>query len=92
MQNTTIIAASNGSIAITATDFENVLLEKYPADQAEVLRFWYFTSRERSWGLTRLARETGLSSTVLHRLFRGEYPADPATSISKLKRARESFR
>jgi DNA transposition AAA+ family ATPase len=87
-----IPAAGSGSLAITATDFEGVLANIYTEEQAEVLRFWFFTARERGWKLSRIANETGLSTTVLHRLFRGEYPADPASSIAKLIRARQSFR
>jgi DNA transposition AAA+ family ATPase len=82
----------NGSLGISANDFELVLSQTYTPDQTDVLRFWFFLARERQWGTQRLARETGLSTTVLYRLFRGEYPADPASSIDKLQRARASFR
>ena len=41
--------------------------------------------------LKKLADLTGVSTTVIHRLFRGEYGADPASSIAKLEKARATF-
>jgi DNA transposition AAA+ family ATPase len=84
-------AANTGSLSISAADFELVLSSSYPEDQQETLRFWFFTAKEHNWGLKKLHAMTGLSTTVLYRLFRGEYPADATLSIQKLARARENF-
>lgn len=93
MSNTALLpaAAATGSLSISAHDFERVLKNTYTQSQQETLRFWYFTAKQKNWGLKRLADVTGVSSTVIHRLLRGEYQADPASSILKLDRARETF-
>jgi DNA transposition AAA+ family ATPase len=86
-------ASSNGgSLAIAAHDFEQVLSTKYDPDAQAVLRFWYFTAKEHQWNLARLAKVTGISTTTLFRLFRGEYQADSKSSVTKLLRAQENFR
>jgi DNA transposition AAA+ family ATPase len=84
-------ASNTGSLSISAQDFESVLKTTYPQDQQDILRFWFFTAKEHNWGLKKLAAVTGISTTVLHRLFRGEYGADPASSIQKLEKARANF-
>jgi DNA transposition AAA+ family ATPase len=88
----TIQRPTGGSLSIAADEFEIVLASKYSEEHAEILRFWYFTAREHNWNLGRLAKQTGISTTTLHRLFRGEYGADEATACAKLARSRESFR
>lgn len=86
-----IAPVATGSLAISAAEFEKTLTTTYDATQQEILRFWYFTAKQHNWGLKKLASITGISTTVLHRLFRGEYNADPGSSLAKLARARESF-
>lgn len=85
-----------GGRSISAADFESVMrtLEaegRYSSDEAETLRFWFFTARERGWSLGRLSQAAGVSTTVLSRLFRGIYPADAARIMVTLRRARENF-
>lgn len=84
-------AAATGSLSISAQDFEGVLKNTYSQAQQEILRFWFFTAKEHNWGLKKLAAVTGISTTVLHRLFRGDYGADPTSSIQKLDKARANF-
>jgi len=82
---------STGSLSIASHDFEAMLPTIYDAAAQETLRFWFFAAKEHNWGLKKLADLTGISTTVIHRLFRGEYPADPAASILKLEKARANF-
>lgn len=88
---------SGGSnLAVSAHEFEALMVKAtasstYSADQVETLRWWYFTAKQHSWNLARLAKNTGLSTTTLYRLFRVDYSADPAPSITKLVKARENF-
>ena len=89
--NRILHASSSGSLPIASHDFEVVLTDIYPEEQQEILRFWFFTARKHNWNLTRLAKATGISTTVLYRLFLGTYPADPTSSLSKLDAARKSF-
>jgi DNA transposition AAA+ family ATPase len=83
--------AAAGSFAIAAHDFESVLTTVYQPDDQEILRFWFFAAKERGWSLTKLSTVTGISTTVISRLFRGIYPADGSAIIAKLRKARESF-
>jgi len=92
--NTTLLIpapSSAGSLNIGAHDFEVILANHYDEHAAEVLRFWFFTSKKLNWNLGRLAKATGLSTTVLHRLFRGEYPANPSNAIATLDSVRSNF-
>lgn len=82
---------STGSLSIAAHDFEVTLRNVYDASAQDTLRFWFFSAKEHNWGLKKLADLTGVSTTVIHRLFRGEYGADPASSIAKLEKARATF-
>ena len=93
MSNTSILPAptATGSLSISAPDFERVITQAYEPAQQETLRFWFFNAKQHNWGLKKIASLTGVSTTVIHRLFRGEYGADPASSIQKLERARENF-
>jgi DNA transposition AAA+ family ATPase len=81
----------SGPLPNLVGDFEGVLAANYDAKTAEVLRFWFFTAREQGWNLARLAKTTGVSTTTLYRLFRGEYSADAANTAEKLIKARETF-
>jgi DNA transposition AAA+ family ATPase len=80
-----------GSLAISAPSFEAVLAQKYAPADADILRWWFFAAREKGWSLGHISRLTGISTTVLSRLFRGEYQADPATMLRALDRARETY-
>jgi DNA transposition AAA+ family ATPase len=84
-------AAQTGGIAIAAHEFEAVLTATYDEAQQEILRFWFFAARERNWSLGKLSQTTGVSTTVLSRVFRGIYPTDGAAIIEKLRKARENF-
>lgn len=84
-------SSNGGSLAIAAHNFEQVLLDKYDEESAEVLRFWYFTAKEHGWNISRLSKVTGISTTTLFRLFRGEYPADHKSAVAKLEKAKENF-
>jgi DNA transposition AAA+ family ATPase len=91
MSTVTTTAPASASFTISAVDFEQVLKTVYTEEQAEVLRFWFFSARDRLWSLSRLAEATGISPTSLTRVFRGIYPTNPAEIIAKLARARETF-
>jgi DNA transposition AAA+ family ATPase len=90
---TTLIpaAASTGSLSISAHDFEKTIAAVYDEAAQETLRFWFFTAKERNLSLGPLAQMTGVSSSVLSKIFRGVYEADPASSIEQLRRARGTF-
>jgi DNA transposition AAA+ family ATPase len=83
--------ANTGGISIAAHEFESTIATAYEPAQQEILRFWFFAARERNWSLGRLAQLTGVSTTVLSRIFRGIYPTDGAAIIDKLRKARETF-
>ncbi len=92
MKTTVIPAApATGSLSISAHDFEKTIAAVYDAGAQETLRFWFFTAKERNLSLAALAQMTGLSSTVLSKLFRGVYDADPGSAIEQLRRARGNF-
>jgi DNA transposition AAA+ family ATPase len=82
----------SGPLPNLVGDFEGVMAANYDAKTADVLRFWFFTAREQGWNLTRLAKTTGVSTTTLYRLFRGEYAADAGNAAARLIMARETFR
>jgi DNA transposition AAA+ family ATPase len=88
--STAIVASPShtGSLNIAAHDFELVLRNHYDDHSSEVLRFWFFTAKKHGWNLKKLANVTGLSTTVIYRLFRGEYPADPSSAVATLDAAR----
>jgi DNA transposition AAA+ family ATPase len=83
--------ALSGPLPDLVGDFESVLAAKYDDKTADVLRFWFFKSRELGWNLARLAKITGVSTTTLYRLFRGEYSADAGKSAERLIQARETY-
>lgn len=80
-----------GSLAIASHDFETTLTKTYTEEDHEILRFWFFAAKERAWSLGRLSQITGVSTTVLSRVFRGIYQTDGTAIISKLRKARENF-
>ena len=89
-------APAGTNLAVSAHEFEGLMTEAvakgtYTTAQVEVLRWWYFTAKQHGWNLQRLAKNTGISTTVLYRLLRVEYQADPANSITKLERAKDNF-
>jgi DNA transposition AAA+ family ATPase len=82
--------ANTGSYGIATQDAERVF-NGYPSSAREVIRFWFFLGKERSWSLTKLAEVTGVSTTVLSRLFRGVYPAGLDSVVATLAKARDQF-
>lgn len=96
MSSTAVIPAASpsytGGLTISPHDFELVLHNHYDESSAEVLRFWFFTAKQKNWNLKKLSAVTGMSTTVLYRLMRGEYPADPHTAIATLDAARQTIR
>jgi DNA transposition AAA+ family ATPase len=82
---------STGSLAISAHEFEKTLISTYTEEDHDTLRFWFFAAKERSWSLGKLAHVTGVSTTVLSRIFRGIYQTDGSAIIQKLRKARENF-
>lgn len=93
MTQPTIITAApaTGSISISAPDFEAVIAAKYTDLEQETLRFWFFLAKDKNYSLGALANVTGVSSTSIHRVFRGIYGADASGIIDRLRRAREKF-
>jgi DNA transposition AAA+ family ATPase len=88
--NTPERTSSHGSLNLSAQNFE-VALSKYDPDSADVLRFWFFTARERGWSLPKLQEATGISTSTLSRVLRNIYEGDTPGIIEKLRRARENF-
>lgn len=92
--NTTAVIPSpsyTGGLTISPHDFELVLHNHYDEHSSEILRFWFFTAKQNNWNLKKLAQVTGLSTTVIYRLLRGEYPADPSNAIAALDAARQTI-
>ncbi len=69
--------------------FEGVIVN-LPVDQAEILRWAYFRGKELGLSLSALARNLGVSSTTLSRVFRGVYNADIASLCDTLRKVRAS--
>lgn len=93
---TPVPAISGSNLGVAAHEFEPGMTAAvtggtYTEADVETLRWWYFTAKQHGWNLAKLAKATGVSTTVIYRLFRGEYNADPSSSIAKLSRARETF-
>lgn len=84
--------SSTGSLGISADAFEQIITKTYDHEGQEILRFWFFTARLRNWSLGKLQQVTGVSTTVLSRIFRGIYQTDGTAIISKLSKAKETFR
>jgi DNA transposition AAA+ family ATPase len=82
---------ATGSLSIAAHDFEGMLKRTYNEQDHDVLRFWFFAAKERGFSLGKLAQVTGVSTTVLSRIFRGIYQADTDSMMKKLRQARENF-
>lgn len=79
------------NLSISAHEFEAVITGTYNAETQQILRFWFFAAKDRSWSLGKLASVTGVSTTVLSRLFRGIYPVDSDNMTQKLAKAKENF-
>jgi DNA transposition AAA+ family ATPase len=84
-------APATGSLSIAAHEFEKTIATVYDTPAQEILRFWFFTAKERNWGLGKLAQATGLSTTVISRILRGVYQADTSAAVEALRQARENF-
>ena len=89
--STTASPSYTGGLTISPHDFELVLHNHYDEHAAEVLRFWFFTAKAKNWNLKKLAAVTGMSTTVIYRLMRGEYPADSSNAIATLDAARSTL-
>lgn len=82
----------NKGFGVSTEDFDVSLAKNYPhPDHQRVLRFWFETAKDKGWSLSDLARHTGQSTTVISRLFRGIYNADPTSAIDKLMMSMERF-
>lgn len=81
---------ATGSYSIASDQFE-LVLQTYTPEAAECLRFWFYLGKERNWSLGKLQNVTGVSTTVLSRLFRGKYNAGTESVIESLNKARASF-
>lgn len=81
---------SGNHLSITADGFYHVL-QTYPQEQRDPLAFWFDLAKDRSWKLTELAKQSGVSSTTISRLFRGKYEGDVAGQIARLAQAMESW-
>jgi DNA transposition AAA+ family ATPase len=79
-----------GSLSISAADFETVC-KTYDQDSADTLRFWFSLHHDRNWSLGRIHTITGISPTVLSRVFRNIYDGDTPGIIRKLASARETL-
>lgn len=82
--------SGNGSFSISSHNFEQTLVN-LPTEQADVLRFWFYLSKERGWSLTKLQDATGVSTTVLSRVFRGIYSAGLDRVTESLSKAKASY-
>ena len=82
---------ATGSLSIASHDFESTIATTYQKEDHDVLRFWFFAAKERGWSLGKLAQVTGISTTVMSRIFRGIYQTDGSAIIAKLRKARENF-
>src|SRR5688572_3992029 len=89
MSETTQSPHAGTNYQISPDLFEGVIA-KLPEDQAEVLRWCYFYGKENGLTLTALARNVGVSSTTLSRVFRGVYNAEPDSLCETLAKARAS--
>lgn len=83
--------ANTGSLGVSADQFETTIAKNYDSAAQDILRFWFFTARDRNWSLGRLEKATGVSTTVLSRVFRGVYQTDAALVIGKLTKAKLTF-
>lgn len=100
MPNTAVIPAAPESGIVsqyhntnynTAPDVFEKVISELPAEQQDILRFWYFLGKERNWSLSKLATKSGSTSSTLSRVFRGEYNAELDSLCAKLRKAKESF-
>jgi DNA transposition AAA+ family ATPase len=82
--------AGNKGFSVSTEALDDTLAN-YPAAHVEILRWWWDLAKERAWSLSVLARQCGVSSTVLSRVFRGEYNAEIDSTIEKLARAKANF-
>jgi DNA transposition AAA+ family ATPase len=80
-----------GSLSIAAHTFEAILTNTYSPEDHDILRFWFFAAKERGWSLGKLCQVTGISTTVLSRIFNGKYQTDGLSIIAKLRKARETY-
>lgn len=82
--------SATGSLNISTENFESAITI-YDGESADVLRFWFFTARERGWSLPKLQDATGISTSTLSRVLRGVYGGDVPGTIEKLRRAQANF-
>jgi len=79
-----------GSYGIAAHNFE-ATLNNYPEATREVLRYWYYLGKDKSWSLAKLQHAAGVSTTTLSRVFRGVYGAEIESVIATLERAKLTY-
>jgi len=75
---------------ISADNFEKVI-SKLPADQSEILRWWFFYGKENELSLTALGKACGFDSGTLSKVFNGKYGASLDKLCQKLSKARETL-
>lgn len=63
----------------------------YTEQEQVTLRFWFFLAKDKGWSLSTLARQCGVSSTVLSRLLNGKYNAEVGSVVRTLERAQANF-
>jgi len=85
-----LATSGTGSFSIASHNFEETLVNQ-PQEHAEVLRFWFYLAKERNWSLSKLQDATGVSTTVLSRVFRGIYNAGLDRVTETLIKARASY-
>jgi len=78
-------------LAVTSEKFYDIIEATYSESEREVLAFWFDLAKDRNWGLSELAKQTGASTTTLTRLFRGIYEGSAAAQIEKLALAKANW-
>lgn len=74
-----------------STENTDLGLMAYTEDQQEILRFWSDLAHDRQWKLSEFAKNCGLSTTTLSRIYRGVYGAEITSAISILNRAKDGL-
>lgn len=82
--------AGNKGFGVTTEQLDTTLADYDKAD-ADVLRWWLDQAKDRNWKLTDLSRHTGVSTTVLSRVYRGIYNADTTKVMVRLATAKATF-
>ena len=87
---TAAMLAANKGFSVSTENLDSAIAG-YTPEQQEVLNFWFVLAKDKGWGLADLAKNTGVSTTVLSRVFRGIYNADVSSVIGTLSRAKANI-